>query len=460
MGIFFINLIFVKSIFALQISEIMYDPAGSDTGNEWIELYNDTSSSINLTTYKFFENNVNHGITANQGGSSISAGEYVVLADNPTNFLAQHAGYVGKIFDSAFSLSNTGEYIEMRDSASVNLSSTAYAPLSDANGTGGTLNYIAGATSTWQVFIESPGVVSPQNAVQNNSANATSSNSTSTSSATTTSSSTTDTTTNTGATNFYSSGYTNKTYTLGDLNMLTPKEVWTVAGANTYFFVKPIDSKKNTVPSNTYWSFGDGAEGLGSTTTHRYYNAGYYTAFVESEISNAYGVERIAVNVASPDISISEVGEGYIIIKNNSSTELNIGGFIIGSDQGFFKLSRHLILKENSELKIDGRVMGFTNLTNPKILSSDMANISVYKNKANINQEIKPETPNATSTLQINKKVILSKNYLYKNNQYKKDLKSKEKSTSSVVSFAANITPPVDTTPIKKVKNWLYWLYE
>ncbi len=36
----------------LVINEIMYDPAGSDGAREWIEVFNDTTSSLDLTTYK------------------------------------------------------------------------------------------------------------------------------------------------------------------------------------------------------------------------------------------------------------------------------------------------------------------------------------------------------------------------------------------------------------------------
>ena len=47
---------------ALVISEIMYDPQGSDTDREWIEVLNDTQSSIDMTGWKFFEANTNHGL--------------------------------------------------------------------------------------------------------------------------------------------------------------------------------------------------------------------------------------------------------------------------------------------------------------------------------------------------------------------------------------------------------------
>jgi len=34
---------------SLQITEVMYNPAGNDTGREWVELYNSGSAAVTLT---------------------------------------------------------------------------------------------------------------------------------------------------------------------------------------------------------------------------------------------------------------------------------------------------------------------------------------------------------------------------------------------------------------------------
>ncbi len=44
--------VFTATAYAdVLISEVLYDPAGTDTGLEWVELYNPTSSDINLENY-------------------------------------------------------------------------------------------------------------------------------------------------------------------------------------------------------------------------------------------------------------------------------------------------------------------------------------------------------------------------------------------------------------------------
>lgn len=53
---------------AQVISEIMYNPSGTDSKREWIEIYNDTNSALDLTLLKLVENDVNHSISEFSGG--------------------------------------------------------------------------------------------------------------------------------------------------------------------------------------------------------------------------------------------------------------------------------------------------------------------------------------------------------------------------------------------------------
>ena len=62
-------LFYSQSVIAsVTINEIMYDPDGSDTNREWVELYNDGGSSVDLSAWKFVEAGVNHGLTNFSGG--------------------------------------------------------------------------------------------------------------------------------------------------------------------------------------------------------------------------------------------------------------------------------------------------------------------------------------------------------------------------------------------------------
>ena len=98
------------------INEIMYNPSGADADHEWVEIYNN-DENINLEDWRFFEANTPHRLSLVQGDDMIiSEGEYVVIADNAEIFLQGYENFQGTVLDSTFSLSNTGEYIALRDS--------------------------------------------------------------------------------------------------------------------------------------------------------------------------------------------------------------------------------------------------------------------------------------------------------------------------------------------------------
>jgi len=86
----------------VRINEIMYNPDGSDSGREWIELYNDAEYDINITGWKFYESNANHGLTYIQGSYELVSKGYGVICSDPTKFLIDYPGYTGTLYDSSF----------------------------------------------------------------------------------------------------------------------------------------------------------------------------------------------------------------------------------------------------------------------------------------------------------------------------------------------------------------------
>ncbi|MBN2367954.1 lamin tail domain-containing protein [Candidatus Woesearchaeota archaeon] len=92
----------------VMVTEIMYDPEGSDTGREWIELYNSGSSAVDITGWKFNEDGSNHGLTIYQGSLEIAPGGSMIIARNGDSFMADHTGYPGNIVTATFSLVNSG----------------------------------------------------------------------------------------------------------------------------------------------------------------------------------------------------------------------------------------------------------------------------------------------------------------------------------------------------------------
>ena len=100
---------------SIEITEVMYDVEGTDSDREWIEVYNTTNAGIDFVQWNFVENDINHGISA-EDENMLPGRSYAVVADNPASFLQDFPDFSGIIFDSAFALSNSGEELALRTS--------------------------------------------------------------------------------------------------------------------------------------------------------------------------------------------------------------------------------------------------------------------------------------------------------------------------------------------------------
>ncbi len=73
------------------ISEVFYDTPGTDSNEEWIEIYNPTSSAIDLSNYKLGDEetrNGTEGMYRFPAGASIAAGAKITVALKSTGFFA------------------------------------------------------------------------------------------------------------------------------------------------------------------------------------------------------------------------------------------------------------------------------------------------------------------------------------------------------------------------------------
>jgi hypothetical protein len=99
------------------INEIMYDPAGTDTDHEWIEIYNADSISVNISGWRFNEAGTNHQLSLISGSEVLAPGDYAVIVQDDIVFMTDHPDFSGNLFDSSFSLSNTGEYLTLNNAS-------------------------------------------------------------------------------------------------------------------------------------------------------------------------------------------------------------------------------------------------------------------------------------------------------------------------------------------------------
>jgi hypothetical protein len=107
----------------IRFTEMLFNPEGSDTGREWIELYIDCDmnyeeeniSGINISRYRLNESNTKHNIYRYNDERICG---YVVICNDCESFDAEHpdiSNNIGNIslLKSSFSLSNTGEYLSI-----------------------------------------------------------------------------------------------------------------------------------------------------------------------------------------------------------------------------------------------------------------------------------------------------------------------------------------------------------
>lgn len=126
------------------VSEIMYDLSGADSDREWIEVQNIGSTPVDISGWKFREDDTNHSLKVFQGTTTLTSRAFAIIADNPTQFLADNPQFSQAVFDSTFSLSNTGEVLILKDSYLADIDSVSYASTQGGAGNGQSLQKVNG----------------------------------------------------------------------------------------------------------------------------------------------------------------------------------------------------------------------------------------------------------------------------------------------------------------------------
>lgn len=150
---------------SIVFTEIMYNPAGSDSGREWVEIWNDGDIPVDISGWKFGDaSSLNHSIFLptddkhpGQGSSTLPANGYAILADDASAFLIEYPTFSGTVLDTTLSLPNTtGIEISIRsESNGPALVSVTYTPVDGANDSGNTLSRTS--AGVWTSAIASPG---------------------------------------------------------------------------------------------------------------------------------------------------------------------------------------------------------------------------------------------------------------------------------------------------------------
>ncbi|MFZ2593498.1 MAG: PKD domain-containing protein [Minisyncoccia bacterium] len=292
----------------VALSEIMYAPPTSDDKHEWVEMCT-SAESFESKDVKFFESNVAHALTLVRGVTLLSPGTCAVIADDATTFLQDFPNFSGTLFDSSFSLTNSGETLALRTGAGATLDSIAYTDANGAKDDGNSLH----RTATASLF---PGVATPGSEVGFAVAGVSSgaSGDTGTTQA--------NTSTATPIIQFH-------TVTIEPPPQLTvrvPEHLTVHNGTLARFTAEMFNAKGGVVEGIVRWSFGDGYIDTGKKVAHAYEKEGEYLVYVEGSAESLSDDAQIEVTVVPTVVNITVTESGDVSVHNMTDAPLDLTG--------------------------------------------------------------------------------------------------------------------------------------
>lgn len=336
-------------------NEIMYDLTGTDTGREWVEIMNtgNAAATVATSTWKFFEANTNHSLSLFQGSLSIPSGGFAIIVDDPSKFLLDWPGFSGTIFDSSFSLSNTGETIGLKSSTTTIVDQVTYASSTGASGDGNSLQRVG---SIWRALFPTPGLANPSGSGTGSSA--TSSSQTVSVSATTTDNATPSTE------NSVSISYNNNSNWPIDPQIFSRivGPTTAIAGADIILKGEAVGLENKPLENPRYvWNFGDGATKEGEAVFHAYNFPGDYVVILDVSSGKFNTSSRLRMKIIPADIVMSGIvsgPDGKVELSNNSNQELDLSWWRLRSGNQFFTLPKNTKILAHGTLPLSSAVTG------------------------------------------------------------------------------------------------------
>ena len=322
----------------LSFSEIMFDPKGSDTDREWVEIKNNIGGTIDLEKYKFCDSGSCHKFFDSGSGFKIPPQSFGVFAKNPAKFKEDYPNFSGFILRSSFSLTNSKELLELKNSVSQVLDVVEYN--SEVGGTDGDSFSLFG--DTWKNGKPTPGgenVFQEISSEENNE--------------------------NEGSNNSNDNDEDikiNRTYVeISDvidgkkkLKAEIVDNISTlIAGAKSQFDGRAYGITGIEIKGAEYfWNFGDGKKGYGKKVHHTYLYPGEYVLTLLVKSSNFSGHTRRIVKVAEPQIEISAVSsnKNWIKLKNNYSDILKLDNWFLMVDGEKFEIPQESYILPKKEI--------------------------------------------------------------------------------------------------------------
>lgn len=347
----------VSKVYAsLEITEIMYDPEGTDTNREWVKLYNNGEENINIiggqtkSAWRISGGEIKESLHYINEDLNIPAGLYAVITKNKDIFKQEYPSFSGSITTASISFNNTAGIVKIWDGNDPRnlIASKEYSASED-------VPIIDNTDTTDSTTIEDNTVTTTQSSGGSSSKND------------------------------------------------EPKIIITKAeiiGKNIAIagLALPLDSLVTNNRGITFavgrfvWNFGDGTKIENTSNqklTHIYWYPGDYVltlSFYKGHNIEPDGVDRMIVKVIPSGVYVSSVGgvdDPYIELENKSSYEIDLSNWIIQSPMKTFIIPEGMILLPNKKIKLSSRITGFNigDIGFLNIINSNGETMATYPNK-------------------------------------------------------------------------------
>jgi hypothetical protein len=328
---FFISPLWANAASQLLISEIQYNPVGTDDKHEYIEVCNAGADSVDMVGYKLYESSSNHALTLRRGSSTLGKDACAVLVTDPATFMLDYPSFSATLFEASFALVNTGEPLVLRDVGGADVDGVAYASSQGGNGDGKTLHragtvFVGGSAS--------PGCETGLVGTSTGSTGGT---------AGTTDTNTTPADTTTPPTSVTTIFHTVTIEPPAQLFVRTVPTITTATGSVVTFTAEAYNAKGSNEDAQFTWVYGDGMrDGQLNTSnksvTHIYKHSGEYEAVVTASKMGLTGEARVRVVVTDSPLKIQLTEEDSVVeIINTGAVPVDLTGvrLVNGSSQTY-----------------------------------------------------------------------------------------------------------------------------
>jgi hypothetical protein len=384
------------SVASVRVNEIAWMGTQSSASNEWIELYNEGSSTVDLNHWSLVAEDGSPKITLN--GKILSNSFYLMERTDDASAPGVSANM---IYSGA--LSNSGETLMLK-----NASGSVVQTINDSSG------WKAGDNSSKNTMTWSSGkwiTASPTPKAENSDVDLSpkkkdsgaggknTNDASSTINSSPASGGGSNSTTDPGIISTHADS-------VGLSTIKAPVKIYASAGRNRSvvagraleFSGKVFDAQKKLVKNGNFaWSFGDGSMLEGKKVHHAFAFPGTYNVVLNVDGNGtSHAVARIKVYVHSANISLTDVQPGkigFVEITNKSKSEINLGGYQIIGGKKRFIFPQDTIVDANQTLRFPNEVTGMTS-----VKKSSVSLLFPKGQKVIAKKMILPNGPNSTSS--------------------------------------------------------------